>query len=100
MIAEYEFTKDDLTAFNLFHNAHSPTARRQFYRSLVLPPAVWLLLCIGLWYLADQERGTPIQRVGSGEPLGDGPVMLVVIGSKSRWPVCSSRRAAQNLDTK
>ncbi len=78
MIAEFELTKDDLTAFNLFHNAHSPTARRLFYRSLILPPAIWLLFCIGLWYLVDQKRGTPLRTFLDLLPLFCGvPVYLL-----------------------
>jgi len=33
MTAEYEITQDDLSAFNLYHHRHSPTARRQYLRS-------------------------------------------------------------------
>ncbi len=59
MTAEYEITKDDLTAFNLYHHRHSPTARRHYLRSWFIPAFLLLLVCMGLWYLADRERGTP-----------------------------------------
>jgi hypothetical protein len=48
MTVEYEITKDDVSAFNLYHNRHSPTARRQYLRSWFLPAALWLLICIGI----------------------------------------------------
>ena len=61
MTAEYEITKDDLTAFNLYHHRHSPTDRQQYLRSWFFPAAVWLLLFTGIWYLADRERRTPLR---------------------------------------
>lgn len=61
MTAEYEITKDDLSAFNLYHQCHSPTARRQYLRSWFVPVLIWLLIFSGIWYLADSERGTPLR---------------------------------------
>jgi hypothetical protein len=61
MIAEYQITKDDLSAFSLYHHFHSPTARRQYLRSWFIPVVMLLLACIGIWYLADRERGTPLR---------------------------------------
>lgn len=61
MTAEYEITKEDLSAFNLHHHHHSPTARRQYFRSWFVPAFIWLLVCIGIWYLADRARGTPLR---------------------------------------
>ncbi len=61
MTAEYEITKDDLSAFNLYHHRHSPTARRQYLRSWFVPAFLGLLVFSGLWYLADRERGTPLR---------------------------------------
>jgi hypothetical protein len=61
MIAEYEITKDDLTAFNLYHHRHSPTIRRQYLRSWLVPAVFGLMVCSGIWYLADQKRGTPLR---------------------------------------
>jgi hypothetical protein len=61
MTAEYEITKEDVSAFNLYHHRHSPTARRQYLRAWFFPAVVFLLACIGIWYLADRERGTPVR---------------------------------------
>jgi len=69
MTAEYEITKADLCAFNLYHHRHSPTARRQYLRSWFIPAFAWLLVCIGIWYLADRERGTPSRTLLDLLPL-------------------------------
>jgi hypothetical protein len=61
MTIEYEMTKEDLSAFSLYHNRHSPIARRQYLRSWLVPPFIWLLLFIVIWHLADQGRGKPLQ---------------------------------------
>jgi hypothetical protein len=61
MTAEYEITKDDLIAFNLYHHRHSPTTRRQYLRSWFVPAFMWLLVCTGIWYWAGRERGTPLR---------------------------------------
>jgi hypothetical protein len=61
MTAEYEITKEDLSAFNLYHHRHSPSARRQYLRSWFIPPIILLLVFSSIWYLADRDRGTPFQ---------------------------------------
>ena len=79
MTTEYELTKDDLEAFNLYHNVHSPTARRHYYRAWFIPAIVWLLICTGIWYLADKERGTPFRTFLDLLPLFSGvPIHLVI----------------------
>lgn len=78
MTAEYEFISDDLKAFNHYHHAHSPTARRQYFRAWFSPAFVWLLVCTGIWYLADRERGQPLQTFLDLLPLFSGvPIYLV-----------------------
>ncbi len=78
MTVEYEITKDDLIAFNLYHQRHSPTARRQYLRVWFIPPVVWLLICAGLWYLADRSRGKPAQTFLDLLPLLSGvPIYLL-----------------------
>ena len=78
MTVEYELTGEDLRAFNLYHQAHSPTARRQYLFSWFFPAAVWLLVCTGIWYLADQKRGVPLQTFLDLLPLFCGvPVYLI-----------------------
>jgi hypothetical protein len=78
MTAEYEITKDDLSAFNLYHHFHSPTARRQYVRSWFVPAFIWLLICSGIWYLADRERGTPFRTFLDLLPLFSGvPLYLL-----------------------
>jgi hypothetical protein len=72
MTVEFEFTKDDLTAFNLYHQYHSPTVRRSYYRAWLLPALAWLLLCSALWYLADKDRDTPLQTFLALLPLFSG----------------------------
>jgi hypothetical protein len=77
MTAEYEINKGDLSAFNLYHHLQSPTARRHYLRSWFVPAFIWLLVCTGIWYLADSERGTPLQTFLALLPLFSGvPVHL------------------------
>ena len=57
MTAEYEITRDDLSAFNLYHHRHSPTARRHYRRSWLLPAFIGFLICSGIGYLANDGRG-------------------------------------------
>jgi hypothetical protein len=61
MTAEFEITRDDLSAFNIYHHRHSPTARRQYLRSWFVPAVIGLLVCSGVGYLADRERDTPLR---------------------------------------
>ncbi|MDB6033297.1 MAG: hypothetical protein JWM16_3635 [Verrucomicrobiales bacterium] len=78
MTVEYEITKEDVSAFNLYHNRHSPTARQQYLRSWFGPAVIWLVVCIGIWYLADTQRGTPFRTFLDLLPLFSGiPVYLV-----------------------
>jgi len=78
MTTEYEITKDDLSAFNLYHHRHSPVAHRQYLRSWLVPAFIWLLVCTSIWYLADQERGTPLRTFLDLLPLFSGvPVYLL-----------------------
>src|SRR5881392_2636352 len=78
MTAEYEITEADLIAFNLYHHSHSPTARRNYLRSWFVPAFIWLVVCIGIWYLADRERGTPLRTFRDLLPLFSGaPVYLL-----------------------
>lgn len=78
MTADYEITKEDLSAFTLYHHRHSPTARRHYLRSWILPAIIWLLVCIGLWHLADRQRGTPLRTFVDLLPLFGGvPVYLL-----------------------
>ena len=53
----YEFTKDDLVAFNRYHSRNSPTARRQYFRALIIIPAVWLAIWLLLVYSAGKKDG-------------------------------------------
>lgn len=68
MIVEYEITKNDLNAFNLFHLSHSTTARRQYYCSWFIPIVIWLLLftCCNL---VDWDSGTPLRTFLALLPL-------------------------------
>jgi len=78
MTAEYEITHDDLSAFNLYHNRHSPTARRHYLRSWLLPPLIWLLVCAIIVYLAGRQRGTPLRSFLDLLPLFSGiPLYLL-----------------------
>lgn len=79
MTAEYEITKDDLLAFNLYHYQHSPTARRQYLGLWLVPAFIWLLVCTGIWYLSDRGRGTPLRAFLELLPLFCGaPAYLIV----------------------
>ena len=78
MTTEYELTKDDLSTFNLYHHRHSPTARRQYLRSWFIPAVVWSIVFAAIWYLADRERGTPLQTFLDLLPLFSGvPIYLL-----------------------
>jgi hypothetical protein len=61
MTAEYEITKEDFIAYNLYHHRHSPTARRQYLWAWLLPAFLWLIVCVAIWYFADRNRGTPLR---------------------------------------
>jgi hypothetical protein len=61
MTVEYQLTPDDFTTFNLYHFNHSPTARRQYYRGLLLPVVVWLSIWALLWYRTYIDSGAPLQ---------------------------------------
>lgn len=93
MTAEYELTKDDLNAFNLYHHFHSPTARRHYLLSWFRPAFIWLLVCTGIWYLADRERHTPLRTFLDLLPLFSGiPIYLLYFP----W---AYRRKAQKILT-
>jgi len=78
MTAEYDLTKDDLSAFSLYHHFHSTTARRQYLRSWFVPAVIWLLVCIVIWRLADRERGAPLRTFLDLLPLFSGvPIYLI-----------------------
>lgn len=65
----YEFTKDDLVAFNHYHSRRSPTARRQFLRALLIFPSVWLVLWLVMVYFAGKEDGEFLQAAFALKPL-------------------------------
>ncbi len=69
MTAEFEITRDDLVAFNQFHNRHSPMARRQFLIAWLLPVVAWFLVFSVIWYFADKHRGTPLRTLLDLLPL-------------------------------
>lgn len=69
MTIEYQLTQDDLETFNLYHNRHSPFARQQFWKSLLVPVSVWLTLWIILWYLGNRGRNEPVQTAIALSPL-------------------------------
>ena len=75
---ECEVTKDDLVAFNQYHNRHSPFGRRQYLRALLRFPALWLLVFAMIWYFADQKRGTPLQTFLDLSPLLYGLVVYLL----------------------
>jgi hypothetical protein len=78
MTVEYELTEGDLNAFNLYHHFHSPTARRQYLRAWYAPALIMFVIWLGIWYLADRERGTPEQTTLDLLPLFSGvPIFLV-----------------------
>ena len=88
MTVEYQLIQEDLKAFNLHHHFHSPTARRQYYRGWFLPAFIWLLICTGIWYLADRERGTPLRTFLDLLPLFSGVVFhLAIFPWWYRWKV-------------
>jgi hypothetical protein len=72
MNVEYEITKDDLIAFNLYHFRNSPNARRQYFRVWLLFPCVWLLIWITIGVLASLKRGEGLQTFLDLLPLLSG----------------------------
>jgi hypothetical protein len=79
MTIEYELTKDDVLAFNLYHRSHSPTLRRQYYFAWLLPALAWLTVCTALWYCADQRPGEPLQTFLDLLPMFCGvPIYLAI----------------------
>lgn len=89
MTVEYEIRKDDVCAFNLYHHRHSPTARRHYMRSWFGPPVLWVLVCTGIWYLADRERGTPLRTFLDLLPLFSGaPLYLLYFPWAYRRKLC------------
>jgi hypothetical protein len=78
LTAEFEIMKDDLCAFNLYHQRHSPTARRQYLRIWFVPAFIWLLVCSGIWYLADRDRNTPLRTFLDLIPLFSGVPMYLI----------------------
>ncbi len=83
----FDLTKDDLTFFNLYHCAKSPTARRQFRRSLLLPPTIWLVLWFTLVFFAGREDGSWLQKSRNLLPLMLFPPLYVA------WLPWAHRRA-------
>lgn len=69
MTIEFNLTKEDLAAFNHYHLRHSPTARRQYLRGWLVPPAIWLAIFLTIWLLADSQRGTPLKTLRDLLPL-------------------------------
>jgi hypothetical protein len=69
MTIEYDVTKDDIAAFNHYHLRNSATARRQYLRGWLVPPAVWLGIFLVIWQLADSQRGTPLKTLRDLLPL-------------------------------
>ena len=78
LTVECEVTKDDLIAFNQYHNLHSPFGRRQYSRALFRFPAVWLTVFAVIWFFADRERGTPLQTFLDLSPLLYGLVIYLL----------------------
>lgn len=79
MNVSFTITVDDLIAFNLHHLRHSPTARRNYWRSLLLPPVIWILLCLGLSRLAITPERSWLQSIGALLPLFMGALVYVAI---------------------
>ncbi len=75
---ECEVTKDDIIAFNQYHNRHSPFGRRQYSRAMFRFPAVWLLVFALIWFFGDRERGTPLQTFLDLSPLLYGLVFYLL----------------------
>src|SRR6266850_7089827 len=78
MTVDYQLSPDDLVAFNLYHHFRSRTARRSYLRSWFVPALIGLILCTGLWYLAQKQSGTPLRTFLALLPLlSFAPVYLI-----------------------
>jgi len=70
---------DDLIAFNLYHLRYSPMMRRAYWRGLLLPPLIWIAICLALSRLAVTPQRTWLESIRDLLPLFLGaPVYLVV----------------------
>jgi len=77
MTAEYELTKDDWSAFNLYHHFHSPTARRQYRRAWVSSVLIVLLVCLGISVLASLNSPNPLSTFMALLPLFSAVVLAI-----------------------
>lgn len=74
----FTLTMDDLMAFNLHHQRHSPTAKRAFRKNLLLFPLIWTSLCLVLSRLATTpERSWPVAILGLLPLFMGAPLYLV-----------------------
>jgi hypothetical protein len=69
MNVEYQLGTDDLIAYHVYHHFRSRTVRRLYFRSWFTPPLIGLILCTGLWYLAQKESHTPLRTFVALLPL-------------------------------
>lgn len=92
MTIECDITPDDLLAFNLYHLSHSPVVRRQYMRTWFFPAFVWLMICTAIWYLADRERGEPLQTFLALLPLFGGVPLYLIM-----FPLMQRRRLRKTI---
>ncbi|MFN3167040.1 MAG: YcxB family protein [Phycisphaeraceae bacterium] len=88
---EFELTMDDWRAYNAYHYRHSPMVRRQYLWSLLLFPAIWLLLCCLIWFTASRENGDYLATFVALIPLFSGiPLYMVCFPMWYRYKLRSN----------
>lgn len=90
---EYELTESDWSAFVFYHHAHSPAIQRQYYRSWIVPPVIWLLTCTGIWYLGSSGEENPFETLLALLPLFSGAPLYALM-----YPWLYRRKLQQMLD--
>lgn len=66
---QYQLNKEDFKAFNLYHYYHSPTTRKQYYRSWFMPIVIWLIFFVIIWYFSLTDESTPLRGLLDLSPL-------------------------------
>jgi hypothetical protein len=79
MTTEFDLTKEDFIAFNLYHHLHSSrTLRKQYRRARFAPLFGFLLIWGGIWFLAVQQTGTPLNTAIALSPILSGAFFVLI----------------------
>ncbi len=92
MSISFTLSTDDLIAFNLHHLRCSPTARRTYWKTLLVPPLIWTLVCLGLSRLAVTPERTWPESIRDLLPLFLGAPLYLVM-----FPLLHKRSISRQL---